>query len=874
MDTKELKELFRKKASDNYEDFFAVNTLGAHGFQRSRCKKCGKYFWSTTKKETCGDPSCQERYSFIGEEPYVELSYIGVWKEFSALFETRGYSTIPRYPVVARWRDDVDFVNASIYDFQPHVVSGEVDPPANPLVVPQFSLRFNDIDNVGITGSHYTGFVMIGQHAFEPPERYDQEKYFEDIYIWLTESLKIPKEELSFHEDGWAGGGNGGCCMEFFSKGLELGNQVYMMYDVTPSGFTPLDTKVLDMGAGQERFAWYCNPAHTSYEAVFPTVCEYLYTRTGHTPSEKVLQFLPYSGLLNLDEVDNIEKVWEKISEKIDIPPKELKDIILPLSQIYSLADHARTLLFALSDGALPSNVGGGYNLRVIYRRMADFIEKNGWDLEVPKLIETHATFLRDEFPTLTENLNDVMEILKVEDEKYRRMKKKSGKIIGNLLKNKESISSEKLLELYDSHGISPDMLKESGLDITIPSNFYAKIASRHEKKGEKEEKKKEEEKLSYSPTELLFYKDWKMKEFEATVIGIEDDWIVLDRTCFYPEAGGQIYDIGTIDGTTVHEVKKVGGVVLHHVTGDFEKGQKITGKINWERRLTLTRHHTAAHIINGAARRILGNHIWQAGAKKTVEKARLDITHYEGLDRNTLNEIEKYANEIVLEGRTVEKSVMKRDEAEKKYGFRLYQGGAVPGKELRIVNIEDFDVEACGGTHCDSTSEVGFIKILRSEKIQDDVVRLEFAAGLKALDYVQKNEQMLEDVGTIFRVPRKNVAKTAKRFFKEWKERGKEIDRLKEEISKLKMAQLKEEFVEKNGLRFLEKEIEGGPKVLRETATALAEEDTVIVLTNGRNLVCMCGDNAIKRGYSANEYIQNFGKGGGNKHMAQGVKE
>jgi len=874
MNTKELKELFRKKASEDYENFFAVNTLRNYGFQRNRCKKCGKYFWSLEKKEICGDPSCQGKYSFIGEKPYTKLSYIEVWEKFSKLFERLGYTPIPRYPVVARWRDDVDFVNASIYDFQPHVVSGEVEPPANPLVVPQFSLRFNDIDNVGITGSHYTGFVMIGQHAFESPEKYDQNKYLEDIIIWLHRGLKIPLEELYFHEDGWAGGGNGGCCMEYFSKGLELGNQVYMFYELTPSGFNPLKTKVLDMGAGQERFTWFCNPENTSYDAVFPDVCKYLYKRTGHRPDEIILGFLPYAGLLNLDEAENIDDVWEDVGKKINLDPEVLKRIILPLSQIYSIADHTRTLLFALSDGALPSNVGGGYNLRVIFRRLSDFIEKNEWDIEISKTIEKHASFLKKEFPELMENLEDVLEILKVEKEKYKRMKEKSWRIIDGILKKEKKIDLEKIIELYDSHGISPDNLKQSalekGIKIEIPSNFYSKLSLRHEKKIEK---KKKEKTLNYPKTDLLFYRDWKMKRFNAKIVGIEDGWLILDRTCFYPESGGQDNDIGYINGNKVVDVRKIGGVVLHRVEGNYNVGEEVEGEINWERRLNLTRHHTAAHIINGAARRVLGNHVWQAGAEKKEDRARLDITHYESLDRETLNKIEKLANEIVLENRKIEKKFMKRSEAEKKYGFRLYQGGAVPGKEIRVVNIVDFDVEACGGTHCDRTGEVGFIKILRAEKIQDDVVRIEFAAGMKALKYIQETEKIIEDVERVFRVRREDVKKTAKRFFEEWKERGKEIERLKEEISRLKVYQLREKFTERDGIMFLEERIEGDPELLRKTALSLKEDNTVIVLHNGRNMVCVCGKDAIRKGYKANEYIKKYGKGGGNEEMAQGVK-
>ena len=188
MDTKTLKATFREKASKDYRSYFAVDVLEENGFSRHLCSKCGKYFWSIDDRDVCGDPDCEGGYSFIGNSPAKKMDYIECWERFSAMFSERDYTVIPRYPVVARWRDDTDFVQASIYDFQPHVVSGSVAPPANPLVVPQFSLRFSDTDNVGISGRSLTGFVMIGQHAFVSEDEWDQEKFFMDIYnflIWM-----------------------------------------------------------------------------------------------------------------------------------------------------------------------------------------------------------------------------------------------------------------------------------------------------------------------------------------------------------------------------------------------------------------------------------------------------------------------------------------------------------------------------------------------------------------------------------------------------------------------------------------------------------------------------------------------------------------
>ena len=409
MTDKELKKEFKAIASKTPDKYYATSVLKQEGFARKQCK-CGTFFWTVNNEQkTCGDPSCSGGFKFIGEGLVKEkLDYIDIWNKFSQHFKKLGYTPIQRYPVTARWRNDTDFVQASIYDFQPYVVSGEVKPPANPLVVPQFCLRFNDIDNVGITGAHFTGFVMIGQHAFMPPDKFDHKKYFSDIHSWLTKGLKLPNKEITYHEDAWVGGGNFGPCMEFFSRGLELGNQVYMQYEVLPNGQKKeLSLKVLDMGMGHERNAWFAQATSTSYDAVFPTVCKKLYSATGvKVDNELMKKFLPYASYLNVDEVENIDKAWQNVSKKVGVTTKEIKDFVLPLSGIYSIGDHTRSLLVALNDGALPSNVGGGYNLRVILRRALGFIDKYGWDIDLIKVAEWHAEYLKKLFPELNENLN------------------------------------------------------------------------------------------------------------------------------------------------------------------------------------------------------------------------------------------------------------------------------------------------------------------------------------------------------------------------------------------------------------------------------------------------------------------------------------
>ncbi|MFB6208758.1 MAG: alanine--tRNA ligase [Candidatus Nanohaloarchaea archaeon] len=746
-----LKKEIKEEASEKPDKFFATEILRQQGYKRSECSSCGIYFWSRDEsREVCGEPDCSGGYTFIGDSPTEEkLTHAESWKLFSDFMEQRGYSSIDRYPVIARWRDDVEFTGASIYCFQPYVVSGEAEPPADELVIPQPSLRFNDVDNVGITGRHYTNFTMIGQTCFQPPEKYDRDRYFRDMMDFTSEALGIPEEKMIFHEEAWGGGGNLGPCMECFVDGLELWNQVYMLYEITPEGYQELDLQVLDMGMGHERITWISRGTETSYESVMPETLERMKQRTGIEVDREVWEkFLPYSSYLNIDEVEDIEEEWKKVAKEMDMEVEELKDEIKPVAALYSIAEHARALLFALADGKLPSNTGGGHNLRMVYRRAQDFIEKYEWDLEMGEVAEWNAEELEQIFPELLESIDEVREILQIEQEKYRKARRKARQKLDEV---DSQPSLEKMVELYESHGVSPKMMEDRGF--SVPEDFYAKVASEDESKVEGEEKFDLE---GVEDTELLFYGDETRKEMEAEVVATRREWVVLDRTVFYPEGGGQEADRGKIihegESYRVSDVQKQGGVVLHRVPGHgLEKGDRIEGSIEWERRRQLMQHHSTTHMVNGASVELLGDHVYQAGAHKTVEKARLDITHYEKLSRQELDSIEEKVRSMIWNDLDIEKEVLEKSAAEQRHGFRIYQGGAPPGDEVRIVKILDeggiVDVEACGGTHLDSTSEAEDFIIVGSNKVQDGVIRLNYRAGEAARQYLNRIESRIEEI-------------------------------------------------------------------------------------------------------------------------------
>lgn len=792
---KEIKQQVKDEASRQPDKFFPTETMREIGLQRKQCPRCGTFYWTAdSERDTCGEPACEGGYSFIGIKACQhKMDFIGVWQRFSELFEKRGYTPINRYPTISRWNPTSEFTLASITDFQPYVVRGEVRPPANPLVVPQTCLRFNDVDNVGITGRHNTGFIMIGQHAFETQESYDQPKYFEDIHAWLVEGMGIPLKDIVYHEDAWAGGGNFGCSLEFFSRGLEIGNQVYTMYERMGDDLKPLDIKVLDMGMGQERPAWFSHGTPTSYEPNFPPVMERLFRIAGISQNgeEKAMmaKFLPYSGLLNLEDTDDIEGVWKDIARKIDVDVKELREAVRVSAALYSVADHARGLLFALTDGGLPSNSGGGYNLRLIYRRAREYINRYEWDMDMAEICKWHAEYLKPQFPEMLDSIPEVRDILENEHKKFISTKAMALATVGRMKEKGKLVSVNDLIKLYDSKGIMPNLLVDAGLDVAVPADFFSRVAALHGDSGAKARTKKEEryELPDLEETKILYYDNYLTLEFHSRVLAVIDDKVILEETAFYPTSGGQLHDIGWLEGPSRVEVKdtfKQDRIILHRVDGDLSNwnvGDTVWGIVDEPRRRQLAQHHTATHIINGIAKRVLGNHIWQAGAEKTEEKARLDITHYDSLTPEQLEAIESGANQIIQDAIEIESMILPKDEAERRFGFRLYQGGAIPGDWLRVLKIGDLDTEACGGTHLNNTSEAIRIIILGAKKIQDGIIRIEYVAGRRAEQIYNEDMERLSKVLAVLGMTRaEDLEQTCTDIFGLWKALRKTDGKLK----------------------------------------------------------------------------------------------
>ncbi|MDP6899190.1 MAG: alanine--tRNA ligase, partial [Candidatus Nitrosopelagicus sp.] len=613
--------------------------------------------------------------------------------------------------------------------------------PANPLVVPQTCLRFKDLENVGVTGRHFSSFCMIGQHSIPNENGYWKDECVNLDFNLLTQQFGIAKKEITFVEDVWEGGGSFGSSLEYFVRGLELGNAVFTEFQGDLSDYKTLDQRIIDMGAGLERFAWITMGTPTAYDCCFGPITEKLIQQAGIDTNSSVL--VPYFTEIakNLELYDDLSQVRKNAIKTTGLSDEQINRIITPLEGVYLIIDHIRTLIFAISDGALPSNVGGGYNLRIMLRRIVSTMGRLKLKFDLDEIIDIQIDYLKNTYPELEKTREDVKEIISIETGRYDSSKQRMQKIVSKL--NKEP-KVEDLITLYESDGVTPEYLKEMKVISEIPSSFYSKLSDLHQSKKQKDQVNLPLE--GVADTELLFYAD-DPREFDAKVLQSFENFVVLDRTAFYARGGGQEPDHGKIAGQEIVDITKHGNIVVHEIKGNVPKeGDTVSCVVDAKRRDGITKNHTSTHIINTSARSVLGSWVWQHSAFKEEDHARLDITHHSALTDEDVKKIEDAANSIIEKSIPVKIENFDRGTAEQKYGFRIYQGGVVPVKSVRIVSIGDLDIEACGGTHVANTSDVEQIKITRTKRIQDGVVRIEFVSGDSAKEFVKKKQQDSED--------------------------------------------------------------------------------------------------------------------------------
>lgn len=881
-------------------DFFLQN-----GFVRKKCAACGEYFWTLdADKEVCGESPCVP-YTFIGKRVTKErLTLRDAREKFLRFFERKGHKLIKPYPVVPRWRTDLYLVSASIVNFQPWVTSGIAPPPANPLVVSQPCIRLVDIDKVGLTfGRHLTIFEMGGAHAFNYPDKevYWKDKTVEYHHEFATKEIGIKPESITYKESAWFGGGNAGPCFETISEGLELATLVFMHYKTLDDELVEIPIRTVDTGYGIERYAWFSQGTYSSFEVIYGELYRKVMDMLSiEQPDKSILDaYSPYTAIVTPKEGTSIAEVRRKICKLSGIPIETIEKMIVPLERFFALLDHTKSISFIISEGIVPSNVKSGYLARLLIRKAYRVLQAIGQKDKLLDLIDMQIKYWSEDFPHLADVCDEVLDIVATETSKFEETIEKGTAYVerelASLKKRSDVVPLEFLVKAYDERGITPEIVEhitqKLQLKVDIPENFYEHVASRHLQETPTTisvEKSLDAIVQGLSPTVKLFYDSPFEAKFEAKVLRVSGDYVILDRTSFYAESGGQVSDTGILRFSTgeckVVDTQIVEGVILHKVLGARPtEGQYVVGEVDIERRLRIMRHHTATHILLSAARKVLGKHVWQAGAKKEPDKARLDISHHKRLTVEEVERIESLANEIVQKSIPIHVRMMDRNEAERLYGFRLYQGGEVPSAVIRVVEIPDWDAQACGGLHCANTEDVGLIKIIKTERIQDGVERLIFAAGPSVLPYIQEQERTVRKVAEVLGVPASDLYKKVEELLTELKSARKTAERTMELYAKKRVADLVSTAERVGGISVLKsyEEIDDVDYLISLAAEALSKISgpavaILLVGTESVRVLTMANEAAVKAGINAGHLASRIssalgGKGGGRQDLGQG---
>ena len=776
------------------ESEYRLNFFLSNNYERKLCKSCSTPFWAKDKsREVCSDVPCTDYYFFDLDIKSPPLTVREARNKFLKFFERKGHTIIPPKPVLARWREDLYLTIASIVDFQPFVTSGVVPPPANPLVISQPCIRLEDVDNVGITfGRHLTTFEMAAHHAFNYPDKqvYWKEETVSLAKEFFTEELGIPEEQLNFKESWWEGGGNAGPSFEVTVGGLELATLVFMQYEIKGDQYVPLKLKIVDTGYGVERMAWFTQKTPTAFHAIYGNLVYKFFDKIGSNKvdDELLKTAAILAGRIDPDKPETIVRHREEVAKKMGLKFDFVNEELTRAARVFQVLDHTKTIAMMLADGLVPSNSGEGYLGRLLIRRALRVLKILGSDVKLYELIKEQIDYWREDFPQMLKNKDYILDVVQLEQERFEETMSKATSAISSLVKKSKEITAEDLVKLYDSNGIPPDIVAEEArkinpnVKVEVPHNFYALVAKRHQSapiKGGKKEKLPQDlikiiEERAPPSTNKLYYKDQYQRSFQGKVLLSYKNYLVLDQTTFYPEGGGQVGDTGIIRVGDIEykvvDTQKVKDYVIHILDkeANIPEGTTVYGEIDWQRRYRIMKHHTGTHVILSAARKVLGEHVWQAGAEKTPQKARLDITHYKMPTEEEIKKIEDLANYVINDRRPVRPFNINRIEAEMKYGVSIYAGGVPEGAEVRLIEIKDWDIEGCGGTHLSNTSEIGALKIINVEKLQDGVIRLEYVAGDVVSQYARAQEEKIKEISKSLNTSPSQLEARVKRLLEE----------------------------------------------------------------------------------------------------------
>ena len=833
---------------------------------------------------------------------------------FLNFFETKNHQIVPSSSLVPTNDATLLFTNAGMVQFK-DVFLGTEDRDSRRAVSSQRCVRaggkHNDLENVGYTARHHTFFEMLGNFSFGdyfkkdaiyyaweflikvlklPPERMWVTVHISDNEakdIWIND-IGIDPNRLSFLDEDnfWQMGDTGPCgpCTEIFwdhgpdipggppgsdnddlDRYIEIWNLVFMQYERDSDGtMNPLPKPSIDTGMGLERISAIMQNVHSNYEID-------LFKELIRSSAEVV-------GCSNLE--NNSLKV---------------------------IADHIRSCSFLILDGVRPSNEGRGYVLRRIIRRALRHGNKLGAKSEFfYKLVPVLGKLMGNAYPDLVDNSKKISQVLKKEELQFSSTLDKGMKIFQTYIDSaKDSvIPGELVFKLYDTYGFPVDLTndigRESGLEIDLEG--YERLMHEQVSRGRSAGNFAVDysEKINLSgATEFIGYNQSKTdskitaiyKEGNETDEAKEGDkvTIVLDKTVFYAESGGQIGDSGVLVNNSstinVNDCKKSGGHFLHFgyvQSGSFHVGDKVQADIHNDRRQLITCNHSATHLLHEALRAVLGDHVEQRGSLVDEERFRFDFSHDSAVTDDEIRQVEHIVNEEILKNKEVVTNSMSMEEAKSKGAKALF--GEKYGDVVRVVNIgNDFSVELCGGTHVSRTGEIGLVKVAVETSVAAGIRRIESYSGMKAVDLCNEQQDQITAISGVIKGSKGDLSSRIQNLLDENKSLHREIKNLKQQLASSAGSDLMEGLQELNGISVLTKIIDDN-----DASNVRAIADQVRgKLTNGVFFLVGMGKDraALVAGVTGNltdrinasalmKHVasQVDGKGGGRPDMAQGV--
>ena len=818
-------------------------------------------------------------------------------EKYLSFFESKGHLRLPSFSLVPQGDKSLLLINAGMAPLKKYF-TGELTPPRTRVTTCQKCIRTPDIERVGITARHGTFFEMLGNFSFGDYFKHEAtawawefctkvlempaDKIYISVYqdddeaydIWTKELGVSPDHmvRLGKEDNFWEhGAGPCGPCSElYFDRGekygcgsptcgvgcdcdryVEFWNLVFTQFDNDGNNnYTRLKSCNIDTGMGLERLA-----------------C--------------IMQ-----GVDNLFEVDTVQNIMKHIMQIAGVKyhEDEKKDVSLRV-----ITDHIRSTTFMIGDGVMPSNEGRGYVLRRLLRRAARHGRLLGIDgTFLYKVCETVIKENATAYPNLVEKHDLIVKVIKAEEESFNKTIDTGLNLLENIIAQSDSkvLSGADAFKLQDTFGfpidLTKELLEERGMSVDIDEydRLYAqsRAAARAARKdaGAQAWKDSNVSFKDVGATEFVVYTDYSCDaEIKAIVTNGERDEfatadsevvVVLDKTPFYGESGGQAGDTGVIktDNATL-EVTATGktpdGVVLHiarFISGDsIALGDKVHAQIDVEKREATRRNHTAAHLLQAALRKHLGSHVEQAGQLVNSEEMRFDFTHFSALSGDELKAIEREVNEVILKGIPVETREMPIEEAKKLGAMALF--GEKYGDVVRVVSAGDFSVELCGGTHADNTAKLGLFKIVSESSVAAGIRRITAVTGFGVLKHIENDERIMQSAAAAMKLG--NVAELDKRaatLAAEVKAKDRELAELRSEISALKAGSLMDSARQVGGVRLITAEVEvSNPGELRSMCdTARDNGADIVAVFAGVNkekgtlhFACACGPDAIKLG-------------------------